>query len=268
MGARLTEPVQQWLMAEEALDDGITNAGAVVRDGDHLLRPSTPHTESVHALLRSVRAYGFRGAPLPIGVDPDGRERLEFVPGEVPAVPYEPWVQSEDALASVARLLRQFHDAARSFDATNFAWSSELADPLGGAMVCHNDLEPTNVVFQGGEAVAFIDFEFAAPGRPEYDLAQLARLWVPFEHEFDQERMGWQTTEPAARLRVIADAYGLDRRGRASLREAIIDALAVAESIGRRMPIEVLNRQGGPAKYERRAEWLDCHRASFDAVLA
>jgi hypothetical protein len=66
-------------MAEEPLEGGIANAGQVVRVGPHVLRPSTPHTASIHAFLRAVRRAGFEGAPLPVGVDEDGRERLEFI---------------------------------------------------------------------------------------------------------------------------------------------------------------------------------------------
>jgi len=34
-------------------------------------------------------------------------------------------------------------------------------------------------VFREGRAVALIDWDFAAPGRPVYDLAQMARMWRP-----------------------------------------------------------------------------------------
>ena len=160
-----------------------------------------------------MRDAGFEGASLPVGVDLDGRERLVFIEGDVPVPPYPDWSQSDAALASVARLLRSLHDAARSFDPRGLAWSDRLADPAGGTVVCHNDLELSNVVFRDGIAVALIDFEFAAPGRPVYDLAQLARLCVPIDHEIDQRRMGWLPADRPARLRLVADAYGLDRDG-------------------------------------------------------
>ncbi len=254
-------------MSEEPLDQGITNAGSVVRDGDHLLRPSTPHTPSIHSLLRSIRANGFSGAPLPVGVDPDGRERLEFVVGEVPRVPYPDWIQSGEALASVVRLLRRLHDASRLFNQIGHSWSQVLADPAGGDVICHNDVEPTNVVFRDQQAAALIDFEFAAPGRPEYDLAHLARLWVPYEHEFDCERMGWIVADRPARLRLIADEYGLDATGRRRFLTAIDDALVGIERVGRSMPPAVMNQQGGLAKYDRRADWLARHTEAFADAL-
>ena len=42
-------------MAEEEMAGGIANAGAVVRDGDHVLRPSNPNTPTIHAFLRFLR---------------------------------------------------------------------------------------------------------------------------------------------------------------------------------------------------------------------
>ena len=163
-------------MTEQRLDGGIANVGQVVRVGPHVLRPSSPHTGSIHSFLRAVRHIGFEGASLPVGIDEDGRERLEFIDGVVPLAPYPDWSQSDTALASIARLLRGLHDAARGFDPRGLTWNGALADPAGGTVVCHNDVELSNVVFRDGVAVALLDFEFAAPGRPVYDLAQLARL--------------------------------------------------------------------------------------------
>ena len=98
-------------VTEESLDGGITRAGEVVRVGPHVLRPSTPYTSSVHAFLRALGDVGFGGAPEPVGIDEDGRERLVFIEGDVPAPPYPDWSQSDEALASVARLLRGLHEA-------------------------------------------------------------------------------------------------------------------------------------------------------------
>ena len=90
---------------ERQLHGGITNVGRVVRVGPHVLRPASPHAGSIHAYLRAVRHAGFEGAPVPVGIDEDGRERLVFIDGEVPVPPYPDWSQSETALMSIARLL-------------------------------------------------------------------------------------------------------------------------------------------------------------------
>jgi hypothetical protein len=118
-------------MAEEQLDGGIANAGKVVRVGPHVLRPSSPYSASVHAFLRAVRQAGFEGAPLPVGIDADGRERLEIVEGDVPVPPYPDWSQSDAALASIARRLRELHDAGGGFDAQSLSWNER--SPTQGA---------------------------------------------------------------------------------------------------------------------------------------
>src|SRR5689334_17146671 len=120
--------------------------------GPHVLRPASPHWRSIHAFLRAVRDAGFDGVPAPVGIDDDGRELLAFIDGEVPLTPYPDWSQSDTALASIATLLRGLHDAARGFDPHGLTWDDSLADPAGGALVCHNDVEPPNVVFRDGIA--------------------------------------------------------------------------------------------------------------------
>ena len=248
--------------------------GQVVRVGSHVLRPSSPHSRSIHAFLRAVRHAGFEGAPVPLGIDEDGRERLVFIDGEVPVAPYPEWSQSDTALTSIARLLRGLHDTARGFDAQGLTWNASLADPVGGTLVCHNDVSPENVVFRDGIAVALLDFEFAAPGRPVYDLAHLARLCVPIEDEVDQARLGWQSADRPARLRLVADAYGLDRDGRTELLSAMNDAIdrleaAVRHSVDAGEPnaVEMWNRTGGSERYDRRRRWWTDHSEQFAAAL-
>ena len=171
-------------------------------------------------------------------------------------------------------LLRGLHDAARGFDPQGRTWDDRLADPAGGTLVCHNDVEPSNVVFRDGIAVALLDFEFAAPGRPVYDLAQLARLCVPIDDDVDQARLGWRPADRPARLRLVADAYGLDRDGRAELLTAMNDAIDRIEAAVRRSvdagdpsSIAMWNRTGGGERYDRRRRWWLDHYEQFAAAL-
>jgi hypothetical protein len=261
-------------VVEEPLDGGIAHAGAVVRVGEHVLRPSSPHSGSIHAFLRAVRKAGFEGAPMPVGIEEDGRERLVFIDGQVPLVPYPDWSQTDAALASIARLLRGLHDAGRRFDARGFGWSDSLADPAGGPVVCHNDVELSNVVFRDGIAVALIDFEFAAPGRPVYDLAHLARFCVPIDDDVDRARMGWQPADWPARLRLVADAYGLDHDGREDLLPAVEDAFDRIEAAVRRAvdagdpnAVALWTRTGGAERFARRRHWWADHHDRFAAAL-
>jgi hypothetical protein len=259
---------------EQPLAGGIANAGRVVRVGPHVLRPSNPHSASIHAYLRAVKLAGFEGASSPVGIDEDGRERLVFIDGEVARAPYPNWSQSDTALASIACLLRSLHDAARGFDPRGLTWNDALADPVGGTLVCHNDVELSNVVFRDGVAVALLDFEFAAPGRPVYDVAQLARLCVPIDDGFDQARLGWRPADRPARLRLVADAYGLDGEGRGELLTAVDDAIDRIEAAVRRRvdagdpnSIALWNRTGGRARYDRRRDWWTEHREQFATAL-
>jgi aminoglycoside phosphotransferase (APT) family kinase protein len=261
---------------EQPLEGGIANAGQVVRVGAHVLRPATPHSVSVHAFLRAVRDAGFVGVPAPVGFDDDGRERLEFVEGDVPVPPYPAWSQSDAALASTARLLRGLHDAACAFDARGLVWNDALADPApaGRTVVCHNDLELSNVVFRDGVAVALLDFEFAAPGRPVYDLAHLARFCVPMDDDVDRARLGWQPADRPARLRIVADGYGLDCDGREALLAAMGDAMNRIETATRRAveagdpnATALWDRTGGAERFDRRRRWWAQHRNEFATAL-
>jgi hypothetical protein len=45
-------------MDEEVLDGGIANAGSVIRVGPHVLRPSNPHSDSIHRFLSGRSGTG------------------------------------------------------------------------------------------------------------------------------------------------------------------------------------------------------------------
>jgi hypothetical protein len=258
----------------ELLQGGVANAGAVVRIGAHVVRPSNPHSPNIHALLAYLRERGFAGVPEVVSVEPDGRERLVFIPGDVPFPPFPEWSQAEGALASTAALLRRFHDAQAGFaepgDAT---WSDELADPAGGTLICHNDVCPENVVYRDGVAVALLDFDFAAPGRAEYDLAQLATMCVPLDTRHDAARLGRGSLDPFTRLRIVADAYGLPPD-----RGLFLEVLGASISNGaafveRRVErgetafIEMWTTMGGRERYDRRQEWFEHNLGRFADAL-
>ena len=174
---------------EEQLVGGVANAGSVVRMGGEVLRRSNPHSPAIHRFLRALREPGFSGAPLPVGIDDDGWERLVFIEGDVPVPPYPTWARDDRALASTASLLAQFHAASSAFEPSGHGWSDGLADPAGGPIVCHNDVCLENVVFVDGVAVGLLDFDFCAPGRPLYDLAQFARMCVAIDDDVSAARL-------------------------------------------------------------------------------
>jgi Phosphotransferase enzyme family len=177
------------------------NLGGAVREGDVVLRGAGPWTPAVHALLERLVPIG--RAPRPLGVDGDGRERLQFIPGEVFV---DASAVSDEALADVGRQIRLCHDATAGWPGPRGAsWRALPGAPRGGAVICHNDLAPYNTVFRGGRPVAFIDWDYAAPGPPAWDLAHAAWRFSPLDADADPAAAGRRT-------RLLLDAYGLEER--------------------------------------------------------
>jgi hypothetical protein len=260
---------------EEVLRGGVANAAAVVRVGDHVLRPSTAYSKSIHRVLLALAESGFAGASVPVGIDPDGRERLVFIPGDVAIPPYPAWVQGEVALGSIARLLKQMHDVSSSVPfGSDARWSREMADPAGGNVFCHNDVCLENVVFRDGIAIGLLDFDFAAPGRREFDLASFARMCVPIDDDANAARLGWAGADRPARLRLVCDEYGLDDPGRARLLDCLDESIARGgEFVRRRVEagqaafIEMWEAMGGQERFDRRRRWWQDARVDFDESL-
>ena len=95
---------------EPLTGDGVTQG--IVRIGDTVRRPLRPFSLTVQAYLAHLRDAGFTGAPLPFGVDEQGREMLSFVPGDVPRNPLPPETAGDDVLVALARLIRALHEAS------------------------------------------------------------------------------------------------------------------------------------------------------------
>jgi hypothetical protein len=269
----------------EVLQGGVANVGAVVRIGGDVLRPSNPNTASVHRFLRSLAVAGFDGASVPVGVDADGRERLRYIEGDVPVTPYPAWSQTDEALASAARLLRRFHEVARSFEPRpDDTWASDLADPeaagapAGRLVICHNDVCLENVVFRDGVAVGLLDFDWAAPGRPAYDVACFARMCVPVDDDESAAANGFglhALADRPGRLRLVADSCGLDADDRAAVLTALDGTIAgggrwVAAKVAAGEPgfVAMWEAMGGMARYDRRRTWWSSSRPGFAAALA
>jgi len=262
-------------VTDQVLSGGVANAGAVVRRGGEVLRPAGPHAATIHHFLRHLRRVGFDGASVPVGLEPDGRERLGFIEGDVAVPPYPAWAQTDAALASAAALLRRFHDAAAGYvpppDAT---WSTEMADPEGGPIICHNDVCLENLVYRDQVAVGLIDFDYAAPGRRVYDLAQFARMNVPMDADADAVLLGRTPPfDPFRRLRVVADAYGL-APDRTSFLATLADGIdRGGQFLQRRLDegdpafVAMVEATGGMAKFDRRRAWFATNRQRFADAL-
>ncbi|SNS83361.1 Phosphotransferase enzyme family protein [Geodermatophilus saharensis] len=205
---------------EVPLVGGTANRGQVVRVGDTVRRPRRDTSAATHALLRHLADVGFAGAPRVLGVDGRGREVLSFVPGTAVTPPYPAWALTDDALVSVARLLRDYHRAVSSFDPEGHEWPPRPPAPFAGRLVTHNDVNLDNVVFRGGRAVALIDFDLASPGSRVWDVAGAARLWAPLrpDRHVGDSRRG----RGLSRFRLFVDSYGLTDGDRDRLVSAVL----------------------------------------------
>lgn len=178
----------------ERLLDGVGLAGGAVGgavrvaeiEGSTVRRPTGEWTPAVHELLGFLVAAGLPGVPSAHGLDERGREVLDFIPGDVMAdatrVPQR--FRTEAVLADVGHWLRLLHEATAESApdrADNPAltrlrgrrrWRRGLLEASERQVICHNDVNPRNVVLdERGRLAGVLDWDMAAPGSPLDDVA-------------------------------------------------------------------------------------------------
>lgn len=254
--------------AEEPLTGGFVNQ--VVRVGDTVRRSAGPWTPAVHALLRHLERAGFAAAPRVLGMDDRGREVLSYLPGE--AMPWTDWpdyMRSTDGPARIAALLRRYHDAVRDFRPPPGAvWRNPLA-PADGELVRHGDFSPFNTLWQDGQPVGLVDWDFAQPGRAVTDLAYLAWTVVPLQGAGRAREYGFDgPVDRTGRLRALCAAYGGEYEPAAVVAEAV-DAILTerdqtAELAARGVyPWTAFAADGGVEGFGREAGWIRAHTAEL-----
>ena len=203
----------------QPLRGGTANRGRVVRVGDTVRRPAAPCWRATHALLDHLARVGFDGAPRVLATGP-ASETLSYVEGRAAVPPLAADTLTDNALVSVADLLRRYHQAASSFDPAGYDWPRPVPARYRTGLVSHNDVYPANLVFRGGRAVALIDFDLAGPGSAAWDFAAAARSLVPLLDEADvaDSRRG----RALERFRILLAASGLPRADRRLAAEAVL----------------------------------------------
>jgi hypothetical protein len=203
--------------------DGVTPG--IVRIGDTVRRPVRPFTATIQAYLAHLQQAGFTAAPVPLGVDEQGREVLSFVPGDVPREPLPAETAGEDVLVALAQLIHRLHAASYGWvpppDATwgGIPGSDTVATgPVDGEpeLVSHRDYCPGNVVFRDGLPAALIDFDLARPTTRLYDIANALHWWVPLLDPRDRAP-AFADLDAPYRVAVFANAYGITAQQRKEL---------------------------------------------------
>lgn len=233
---------------------GVVRVGRTVRK---------PWTTATGAVVEFVSALADKGVdvPLPLGRDEQGRQIIEFVPGQL----------AEDAgplsiadLTRVGRMVREFHDASEVFSSSDTAWDT-LIPTSEANLICHNDLAPWNLIV--GDRWVFIDWDGAGLSSRLWDLAYAAQA-------FTLNDVSEAPAHAAERLAAFIDGYGADQALRAELPRvmaeraaAMHDFLRVAHETGRQ-PWATMYVEGHGAHWRAAAEYVSLHQAAWQTGLA
>lgn len=181
------------------------NMGGAVCVGVTVRRRAGAWSLTIQRLLRHLRQHGLDWVPEPLGRDPDGRDSVSYLAGEVPQYPLQDWMWSEDILVDAARHMAQLHAASADFDTIDASWQIPAHEPI--EVVCHNDFAPYNMVFADGRLTGVIDWDTASPGPRVWDLAYLAYRLVPLTDPANGDGLVSNVRQRARRLRLLCDAY-------------------------------------------------------------
>ena len=196
-----------------------------VRVGDEVLRPATASTESMKQLLVHLEDCGFEGAPRVVGSEPDGAVRLTWIEGWVPGEA-EGWKLDVEALESVGKLLREYHDNVRGFvPESGFEEGPQAV--AKGDIVCHGDIAPRNTVFRDGRAVAFIDWDGIWVAPALWDVGHALWQFAPICEDDDPWLQQWPSPpERSTRITALVRGYRLAPSEAQQLPEMVSEVIA------------------------------------------
>jgi hypothetical protein len=185
---------------EERLEGGMINT--VVRIDNTVRRDGGPWTPTVQALLAHLRDRGFDLAPVPLGIDDEGRDVQAYVDGDIN------WWPADDEVWRIGELVRRYHDAVADFEP-------------------HHDVAPWNVIVREGQIVGLIDWDATGWDPPLLDLGYAAWRYASLYAD-DFFHGPWLPLRAvdinrAERARAMYDGYGLTRAERSLMPEALLE---------------------------------------------
>jgi hypothetical protein len=239
--------------------------------GDTVRKPVGPWTPAVHALLSHLEKVGFEGAPRVLGIDDSGREVLTYLLSEARSRIDAP--KSDEALVSLGGLLRDFRESVDGFEPPPHAtW--RLGKTLkGDQIICHNDVNPGNVVYRDGKPYALIDWDLAGPGSPLDDFVRAAILFTPLVPDEICRAWGFvKVPDRARRLESLCEGYRIEPG------PWILDAVEALQlrdlddllTLGRRgvSPFASFLASGSEKATRRDLDWLAAERGHLEGALS
>jgi Ser/Thr protein kinase RdoA (MazF antagonist) len=155
-----------------------------------------------------------------LGIDDVGREVLSFIEGTPAFRPWPEVVRSDTGLRAIGQMLRELSEALSDFaPPPESIWRTEPV--AGSAAIRHGDVGPWNMLWDGDELVGIVDWDFAEPAPPLWDIAQTAWYTIPIFGGAERSQECGFVREPdrAHRLGVLCTAYGAEPAD-------VLDALA------------------------------------------
>jgi aminoglycoside phosphotransferase (APT) family kinase protein len=244
---------------QELLDGGWGKDSKPVKVGNTVHRQPSEQSSYVHQVLRFLEDANFEWAPRFLGMDEQGWEVLSFIEGYVPhgqAVPGRTW--SLETMQDIFAHIRELHDLTSG---------SELSK--GHECICHGDLSYANTVYRDGEAIAFIDWDWAHAGQRIDDVAYGILQYLSIG-ESETEGGPWERADLA---RALAYAYGLDASQRARIPARMLDLLIATrdkqlQAIKQGSPSAIkLAEAGVPSRMLKRHAWLEKNIEYFVSAM-
>jgi len=187
----------------------------VTRKGDVVYRPCCSNSGFVHRVLQWLENAGIEAAPRLLGIADDGREMTTFLEGTSPA---DLGFFNDTQLIAAAKIIRTLHDALSDFPGCK-----------PGQTVCHNDLSPCNIMFDGDIPYAVFDWDAAAIGDPLDDIAYAIWMWCDIGHTLESDG----PDIVGQRIRTFLEAYGLEHEKWSLLLNSMCQQMQrVSDSLG------------------------------------